>query len=312
MGEVALGFLSLVIARLGKRAADDIADGMYDFAKKRIVDAYKQLRKAIDDKDTSTIQTAKAEFEDALAEDPDAAEVVRRTFSEIQRVDPFAVICAVVDEMLDILTSNDLTPMRERPPGCGVFTGSFSNPVFLTAVDFRRNDGTMKPPESNEDELTFAGSLGAGYNAEMWILQAKEGVRPVELADSLNQRMWSTRDPVIPHGLVSGELRKDAQRVWIVEKVKFDRIEVFYPDPELRAAEKAAGDDIRARIDTYSLDTPARRRAAEEKPLFYIDDSSGVRALIESTFRLRELRRNAVTGGEDEWRQALRMLFPES
>jgi hypothetical protein len=274
---------------------------MYDFARQKTVDAFKRLRAASESGSEGSVRAARAEFKEAVAEEPKAGEVVGKTLDLVQRIDPFAVICAVVDQMFEILTSDELIPLREQAPGCGAFTGSFSKPEFLTVVDFRRHGGSIQPPELTADELKFAGLLFGGYQAEMWVLRAPDDV---------------------DRGLVFDELRKRAKSVWRgdevtydvwrVDTLTYDTVNVVYPDPDLEAARAAAAGDIAKLAALHFMVTPAQRRAAEEKPLFYIDDSSGVRALAKSMFRVRAQRHAAVSGRNDDWEGAFRMLFPDS
>ena len=86
-------------------------------AQQRVVDAYTRLREAVYGEGPEQIEAASVEYKNAIAEDPDAAEVIGKTIATVQRVDSFAVMCAVVDKMFEVVTAATYTRTREKPPG---------------------------------------------------------------------------------------------------------------------------------------------------------------------------------------------------
>jgi len=270
------------------RVGNDVLNTAYSGAKNRGHDLLDGLLGALGSGDEAAAEKAALTYANHLRENPRENDVVLAATVNAFGTEPVELYDAVVRVMCNTVANLKTLP-RGPEAGCAAFVGSFPNPEFVTVLDVRNYDFTMRDPLGLDN---YSGQVGVhfGYSVtdfpRMWIIEVPEGRTPEELAATLNAHLLNkheNRDAFNPLRL-DERLRTElgASRMWLIFDIFDDRVEIYYPGQFDRVT-SASEEEFDPSAPPSELEV--RRKA--EAPLFDIADTRGPEALLASVAELR-------------------------
>lgn len=285
------------------RAGDDFLNSAYADVKATGRTLLKRLLDDVESGDEEAAQAAVVEFAAHLEVSPEESAAIIQATVRVLSTEPLDLFEATLRIMVETAASLETIPWGGKT-GCAAFAGSFPNPRMATVLDIRDWDRRMQQPPQRESPFGGEPRLQfhtSGGFPRMWILEVANGRGAEQIAAELNSALFDKHDNpdrFAPLKL-EGELvaAQGSGRIWQVEAIFGDRVEIYYPGQDQeREAKLAATQSIFDPLPETALD----RRRRTERRLFDIADSTGPQSLVAHAAALRSSNNERRSSREDQ------------